>query len=233
MTINSPKTALEAVTIRRDNPDTTAYLAGGTDDLRLGTAAEGKDLIDLNGLGMDEITLRDGKLVIGARCTFQQLIESPLVPGFLKEAAQFCASFVKRNSATVGGNLGLRRDDSYLGAALTAAEAVLTVQTPHGVEQRQVGEYLRGTCKALIMEIVLDADRTGWVKRFGNTAASHATLIAAYSCGIYALSVHGSGLACGASPAIVDELAYCDDLTGSADYKKYLAKTVFEEKEAK
>ena len=35
------------------------------------------------------------------------------------------------------------------------------------------------------------------VKRFGNTSSSHATLIAAESGGIYALSVQGSGLVYG------------------------------------
>lgn len=233
MIVYHPKTALEAVTIRRDNPDTTVYLAGGTDDLRLGSSAAGKDLIDINGLGLDGIRSENGRLVVGARVTLNELIASPLTPDFLKDAARFCASFVKRNSATVGGNLGLRRDDGYLAAALTAAEAVLTVQTPHGVEQRPVGEYLQGECKALITEITLDANRTGWVKRFGNTASSHATLIAAESQGVFALSVHGSGLFYGSSPAIADEPAYCDDLTGGAEYKHYLAKTVFDMRGAK
>lgn len=233
MQIYHPKTALEAVTLRRDNPDTAVYLAGGTDDLRLGSEAAGKDLIDLNGLRLRGIRLEEGKLVIGALCTFNELLESPLVPAFLKEAAGFCASFVKRNSATVGGNLGLRRCDSYLGAALTAAEAVLTLQTPERVKQQPVGEYLKSDCKALIVEITLDPERTGWIKRFGNTAASHATLIAAESNGVYALSVHGSGLVWGDSPAIAEQLAYVDDLTGGAEYKKYLAKTVFEGKGAK
>ena len=233
MIVYHPKTAPEAAALRREHADTAVYLAGGTDDLRLGSEASGKDLIDLNALGMDQICLQGDKLVIGARCTFHQLIEHEAVPEFVKEAARFCASFVKRNSATVGGNLGLRRDDAYLSAALTAAEAVLTVQTPKGVEQRPVGEYLQSDCKALITEIVLDAGRTGWVRRFGNTAQSHAALIAAESSGVYALSVHGSGLVYGSSPEIAEQLSYMDDLTGGAEYKKYLAKTVFEQKEAK
>ena len=107
--IYHPKTPLEAVTLRKQNADTAVYLAGGTDDLRLNGSAQGKDLIDINGLGLDDIFVQDGKLYIGARCTFNQIIESDLVPEFIKEAAHFCASFVKRNSATVGGNIGLRR----------------------------------------------------------------------------------------------------------------------------
>ena len=128
--IYHPKTPLEAVMLRKEHADTAVYLAGGTDDLRLNGSAQGKDLIDINGLGFDDIFARDGKLYIGARCTLNQIIDSELVPAFIKEAAHFCASFVKRNSATVGGNIGLRRQDSYLAAALTAADAVLQSITP-------------------------------------------------------------------------------------------------------
>lgn len=227
MNIYHPKTPLEAVTLRKQFADTAAYLAGGTDDLRLGGSAEGKDLIDINGLGMDKLEIRGDKLFIGARCTLQELSECDLVPDFIREAARYCSSLAKRNAATVGGNLGLRRDDSYLAAALTAADAVLVRMTPHGENEKKIGDYLQSSCKALIMSVVIDKNRSGWVKRFGNTAGSHAALIAAESEGIYALSVHGSGLAYGNSPDIAETLTYHDDITGSAEYKKYLAKTVF------
>ena len=227
MKIYHPQTPLEAVKLRKENADTAVYLAGGTDDLRLGGSAEGKDLIDINGLGMDRIEICGDKLCIGSRCTLQDLAESELVPEFIREAARFCSSFEKRNAATVGGNIGLRRDDSYLAAALTAADAVLECVCTEGEKEKKIADYLQSDCLALITNIKIDKDRSGWVKRFGNTAASHAAVIAAQSGDIYALSVHGSGFACGSSPEIADTLTYTDDITGSADYKKYLAKTAF------
>ena len=96
--IYHPTTPLEAVTLRKQNADTAVYLAGGTDDLRLNGSAQGKDLIDINALGLDDIFVQDGKLYIGARCTFNQVIDSELVPEFIKEAAHFCASFTKRSA---------------------------------------------------------------------------------------------------------------------------------------
>lgn len=229
MIIHHPKTALEAVMLRKENADTAVYLAGGTDDLRLGGSAEGKDLIDINGLNekYDTITVRDGKVWIGARCTLQQVAESDLVPAFIREAAMFCASFVRRNSATVGGNVALRRQDSYMAAALTAAEAVLDTVTPHGEEEKAIGEYIKSSCKRFIRYIVVDADRTGSVKRFGNTSSSHAALIAAHSGDVYALSVSGSEFTYGNTPELAKDMAFADDITGSAAYKKYLAETVF------
>lgn len=225
--IYHPQTPQEAVNLRKEHADTAVYLAGGTDDLRLGGAAEGKDLIDITGFDFNTITEKDGKVYIGALCTLQDVIESDLIPAFIKEAALFCASFAKRNSATVGGNIGLRRSDSYLAAALTAADAVLKSVTPHGEEDKAIGEYLQSDCKRLIEYIVIDKNRTGWVKRFGNTSSSHATLIAAESNGTYALSVSGSSFAYGTAPNLSEQMTFVDDLTGSAAYKKYLAETIF------
>ena len=86
MVIHHPKTALDAVMLRKANADTSVYLAGGTDDLRLNGAAAGKDLIDINGLDekYDAITVKDGKVWIGVRCTLQQVLESELVPAFIR-----------------------------------------------------------------------------------------------------------------------------------------------------
>lgn len=229
MTIYHPKTALEAVQLRREHADTAVYLAGGTDDLRLGGAAKGKDLIDINDLDekYDTITVKDEKVWIGARCTLQQVAESELVPAFIREAAAFCASFARRNSATIGGNVALRRSDSYTAAALTAAEAVLVSTTPHGENEKPIGEYLQGQCKRFIRYIVVEKNRQGTVKRFGSTGAGHAALIAAESRGVYALSVSGSAFAYGNAPNLSEVMTFTDDITGSAEYKKYLAETVF------
>ena len=225
--IYHPATPQEAVNLRKQYADTAVYLAGGTDDLRLGGAAEGKDLIDITGFDFNTITERDGKVFIGALCTLQDVVESDIVPDFIRDAAKLCASFERRNSATVGGNLGLRRQDSYLAAALTAAEATLKSVTPHGPEDKAIGEYLTSDCKRLITYVVVEKNRKGSVKRFGNTSASHAALIAAESEGTYALSVSGSPFAYGKTPYFAKEMTFTVDLTGSAAYKKYLAETVF------
>ena len=227
--IYHPATPQEAVNLRKEHADTAVYLAGGTDDLRLGSAAEGKDLIDINGMDekYDTITVRDGKVWIGARCTLQQVAESELVPAFIREAAMFCASFARRNSATVGGNVALRRQDSYMAAALTAAEAMLDTVTPHGEEEKVIGEYIQSDCKRFIRYIVVDQNRTGFVKRFANTSSSHAALIAACSNHVYALSVSGSEFAYGNTPELAKDMVFADDITGSAAYKKYLAEIVF------
>ena len=99
--------------------------------------------------------------------------------------------------------------------------------TPHSEEMKPIGEYLQSDCKRFIRGIIVEKSRVGRVRRFGNTASSHAVLIAAESNGVYALSVQGSPIVYGNSPDIAESATYVEDLTGSAEYKKYLAKTVF------
>ena len=57
--------------------------------------------------------------------TFQEALGSDLVPAYLKEALRYMASRTKRDMATIGGNVALMRDDSYLAATLIAAHAKL------------------------------------------------------------------------------------------------------------
>lgn len=212
----------------RKNIPQSVYLLGGTEVLRLGGDAEDKELVDINGLVSSQIRMRDDNLLeIGAATTLEDLISSPLVPEAVKEGARLCASFEKRNSATVGGNIGARRDDSYLGALFAAMDVKMETITPHGEETKSVRDYLPTQCRRLILSFVLDPKRKAWLRRFGNTSSSHAVLIAAESQGTYALTIKGSGFVCGENSDIYKEVEYVSDMFGSAEYKKYLASTVF------
>ncbi len=88
-----------------------AFLAGGTnlvDHLRLGVRAP-KRLIDINGLGLDEITeLDDGTIRVGALVRNSDMAAHPLIRTrfpFVTQAIVAGASGQIRNMATTGGNL--------------------------------------------------------------------------------------------------------------------------------
>lgn len=229
MVIHHPVSALDAVKLRKELDD-SLYLAGGTEVLRLGgPLKETTELIDINGLVPAKIeVMEDGLIRIGALAALQDLIDSPLVPEYLKSACRFCASFEKRNAATIGGNIAARRDDSYLAAALSAANVHFMSTTPHGKELKAVSEYFNTGCRRVIEYFIVDPHCTGYVRRFGITASAHAALIAARVKDRYALSVKGSPLVCGTSPDIWKRAEYRDTVEGSAEYKRYLARTVFE-----
>ncbi len=228
MVIYHPETKEEAVALRVAN-DNSVYLAGGTDDLRLNGGTDSDTaLIDIAHLvrsGIEETG--NGMIRVGALTTFQEMIDSPLVSDVIKKACRFNASFARRNSATVGGNIALRRDDSYLLALFAALGVTFVSTTRHGEEEKSVAEYASTKCRRLIDYFLIDTHRNAWVKRFTLASTSHASVTAAVSDGVYALSVKGSPLVSGDSPEIWKEAVYTDDITGSAEYKRYLAQTVF------
>ena len=228
MVIHHPKTVEEAVKLRHEI-DSSCYLSGGTEVLRLNSSIPADcALIDISPLLDSSIIEKDDYVYIGSGATLQMIKESALVPDFIREAASFCSSFEKRNSATAAGNIALRSDDSYMLASLVAAEAELVIECHSGEKIKPITVYIAKNCKAVIKYIRVPAGRKGWSKKFALTASSHAALIAASSEGNYALSVSGSAFCYGKDKDLYRNMEFADNLQGSAEYKKYLASTVFE-----
>ena len=226
--IHIARTAEEAVALRH-SLEGSAYLAGGTEMMRLGSSLSGvREIIDVSSLPLSGISNAGGKVRIGALTTLQDVKESLLVPAFIREAASFCASLQLRNAATIGGNFALRRSDSYLAAALLAGECSVELMCSEGVKVKSADEYFRKTeCRALILSFLVDEGREGRVRKIGRTSHSHAAVIGAESMGCYAFSISGSGTACGHSRDAWKGIDIRDDLTGSAEYKGYLASVLF------
>lgn len=229
-----------------------AFVAGGTEVNRLGSdiAAKADTLISLKKCsGLGDIKKEDGCLTIGSMCTFQQLIESELVPEYLKEAAHFMASRTKRNMATIGGNIAAARSDSYLIPALYAAGAVLGICCKEGeCESVAIADYLDERDKymdALIVSVSVPADIALVSKRYANTAQSHAVLTASAAIKDGVLHMAGAVKNVGilhfcdlekaftddpdiSEEAVVEMVRECkglhtaDDMFGSDDYKRYL-----------
>ena len=228
MVVHRPKTLKEAVTLRHDI-DNSVYLAGGTDDLRLNSAVSADvQLIDINPLCNKEISIEGDELVIGGLVVLQDIAESEIVPEFIRDSARFCASYEKRNAATIGGNIALGRDDAYMIPALVSAEANLLLEGKEGEKCVSITEYLSMPgCKGIIKEIRIAKDRKGWARKISHTSSSHATLIAAESNGVYALEVSGSRMSFGTTPDLYKRMEFSSDLSGSAEYKRYLASVIF------
>lgn len=179
------KDAGDALRRKRDLDGRGMFLAGGTEINRLGSSLLAEKVISIRHIGCDKIEEADGVIRIGSCVTFQRLIDSPLVPCWLKDAAKYCNSRTKRNMATIGGNLAIGRDDSYLMPALLAAKARLLTAglTEEGVytedelpirEYHAFQDHFSGT---LILAVVLNKpDRFVATRRFSRTAQSHAAV---------------------------------------------------------
>ncbi len=228
MVIHRPKTAMEATKLRHEI-ENSAYLAGGTEDLRLGSSVSSDaELIDINALSLNDIFIKDDRLYIGACATLEDVVTSDIIPSFIREAASFCTSYERRNAATIGGNVATRREDSYMTAALVASECHVILECHKGEKEKSLVEYLeKKHCKGLLKYFIIDKSRQGWVKRIARSSSSHSTLIASHSASVYALSASGSHFEFGDTPDLYKKMEFKDDLTGSAEYKKYLASVIF------
>lgn len=231
------------------------YLAGGTEAMRLGSSVKSDAFVSLRKIpSLHEITAEAGKVSIGAACTFQEMIDSDKVPAYLKEAAGFMASRTKRNMATIGGNIAVAGDDSYLLPTLIAVDAELVLKDLDGENKISIIEFLSQSDKykdRLIKAVCVPSEGIS-VKstRSANTAQSRARLTAclALKDGQYsaAAAVKNSGIykfpklayamqAVNPSEDDIIALVKADEnislqddlLYGGADYRRYLIGITF------
>lgn len=246
------QTAEEAV---RAKNKSNVYMAGGTEVMRLGSAVDADAYVSVRKVPyMKEIASEDGKVRIGAACTFQELVNDDRVPAYLKEAALFMASRTRRNMATIGGNIAVARDDSFLLPTLIAAGAELVLKDVDSEETISAAEYIAHDGKykdKLILSVSVPAEGIS-VKssRSANTAQSHARLTAALSekdgrytavaavknSGLYILGRLSSALSEeDPDEDEIIEIAKANDnvkleddlLYGGADYRRYLIGITF------
>ena len=132
----SPDEAIAAV---QAQPGRAAYLAGGTalaeqDDPRVET------LVDLAGLGLDQVEAQSAGIRIGAMVTLERLRRNPqaarLGHGILAEALGRTRSEAWRNQATLGGRLREAFPGDLITVALLVLDARVTVQQfPHSLPE--------------------------------------------------------------------------------------------------
>ncbi|MDD3929424.1 MAG: FAD binding domain-containing protein [Sphaerochaeta sp.] len=174
----------DALKLKR-NKNKSVFYAGGTEINRLHSKVDAKVAISLAKLGLDTITDEGSYIRIGSMVTMQKLVESALVPQWLKDAALFCGSFTRRNMATIGGNLALMSDQSYLAPALLASRCrLLTANLTEGgaynednIPIREYHAYHQQFSGTLILAISLSKDsRYVGTKRFSNSAQNSAAV---------------------------------------------------------
>lgn len=112
----------------------TLPLAGGT---KLLAADVSSAVVDLQALSLDQITLKDDRLYIGAMCTLAKIAETTAELGgdgspaeLLNKAIHQAGPNTYRNAATLGGSIASRLTDSELLALLLLLETELTIYNP-------------------------------------------------------------------------------------------------------
>ncbi|MFA6776106.1 MAG: FAD binding domain-containing protein [Sphaerochaetaceae bacterium] len=186
----APQTISEALNLHRAKTG-SVYYAGGTEINRLGSTVKGKSAIGLQALGLDGISKDEHGVHIGAMVTFQKALESEFVPDVLKTALSFMGSFTKRNMATIGGNVAMCSDDSYIVCTLLALRARLeTAQlaedgsySEENLPLREYHAHFDQYKESLILEVVVpNFHRFVASRRFSRTIESHSAVTCAFGC---------------------------------------------------
>lgn len=178
----------EALRLHREEAG-SVFLAGGTEIGRLGSSVDAKSVISLRDLPLHRMEADERGVRIGAMVSFSEALESPLSPPFLREALRFMGSATKRNMATVGGNVALSSDSSYLMCSLLAARARVTTaflseEGTYGEENlplREYSAYHGQYANSLVLEIVLPPlKRFVASARFSRTVESQSSVVCSF-----------------------------------------------------
>lgn len=192
------------------------FLAGGTQIMRnKGESDVLPDVVaDISAVVPSEISKEGEDIIIGAMATFNDLIESSLVPSYLKESAACMASWELRNIATIGGNIASELDSSYLLPSLIASDAELLVWDK-GEKRIKLVDYLASDDEFLIISVIV---RNMEVQQKCYRRASHMHSVINYARAVNeAVAVKNEGIFINE-----DDIAFSDDEYGSAEYKRYL-----------
>ena len=226
MRIHRPLTPEEAYRIRKEC-GSSSYLLGGTYVLSIGHAYD--DLIDLNGFIPSGISEEGDRIVIGAGTKLEDIVSSTAVPGILSEAASGCPSLQQRNMASIGGNAAQCRADGYMTAALLAVDAHVLLYDGDSMIDMPYRVYAeKHEPEWIILSISVDRNADGIVRRISRASHMHAAVTAARCGESYAYTASPSAIVFGSRGCYKDAVTE-SDLTGSAEYKRYLLSVIFEE----
>ena len=128
-------------------------LAGGTDFMlkRARLTREDRPVLCVGHLEeLRQIKISGQELRIGAACTLTQLLQSPLLPEYLKRPIAGMASPAIRNIATIGGNICNASPAGDALPMLYVLDAVLCLQSASGKEELPIQDFILSPAKTCL-----------------------------------------------------------------------------------
>ncbi|HFC12500.1 MAG TPA: hypothetical protein ENJ56_06610, partial [Anaerolineae bacterium] len=141
LTYHRPKTLPTALALLQQ--PNSCLLAGGTNLTHQLKSGFFEHVIDLQAIGLDQISAQADTITLGAMVTLQAVADSPDLPNFLRQLAHDEAANTFRHIATLGGTIMARDQASELLAGLLVCEAQLTLLMDSGEQQFSLAEFLR------------------------------------------------------------------------------------------
>lgn len=144
-----PETIEEALQLRAT--ENVIPYAGGTD--LMVNADENARYLFLNQIrDFATIDVQDNVLIIGAGCTYTELLHHDAVPAILKDAMRLIASPGTRNMATPAGNICNASPKADSALIFVAADATLRLQSINGDRIVPIAEFFTGRGKTVLRD---------------------------------------------------------------------------------
>ncbi len=128
-----PKSIDEALQLLSRPDVKTTILAGGV-SLLVSSDYDIDQVVDLQGIGLDQIESAHGKVMIGAMVRLQRIVDNKDVPPLIREMARLEGPNTIRHAGSLGGVVVKADWESELFAALLVHEAKVRIRTQEGKE---------------------------------------------------------------------------------------------------
>lgn len=230
-----PNSLADALQLLAQPDAKTAVIAGGTHSVpHLDELVE--EVVDLQAVGLDEISLTEDRLEIGAMVRLQTLIETEHIPTLIRATAQREGPNTLRHAATLGGVVVATDWESELLASLLVFEAQVTIQSATGTQIMALADFLADvpanlndgllTCVSIATEGQTASDRVA------RTPADK-PIVAVLGRRDKAGQIHLACCGVAAPPILVslDQISALNppaDFRGSSDYRRQMAITLAE-----
>lgn len=176
-----PRSAAEALAMLADEPGSVP-IAGGTYLLSSRFREWPLAVVSVEGILPSGVARAGDGLEIGANATFQDLLDSPVIPEAIKAAARGMANRNIRNRATVGGNAGANKSCGSLAPILLVCDAAFELAGGRGeISASDWYSTPQGEPRGLVSAVRIAArrDRVMAYGRWARTACDLSVLTAA------------------------------------------------------
>ena len=223
-----PTTLDEALALLARKDVVSAPLAGGTELNGLPTEVP-EEVVDLQALGLSDISRDGAVLEVGSTTTLRDLVDHEWTPPVLHDLALREAPNTIRNAATIGGTVATADPESGLLSGLLAHAATLRIVRVSGTEEVTLADFLEGEGPldgGLITSVRIPLGGNGAFEATARTPADIPIVLAVgHRSDEGVLRMAAAGVA--SHPVLVDldritDLDPPDDFRGSADYRRHL-----------
>lgn len=208
--------------------DGTRIVLGGGTTIRHDGGGAATEVVDLQRLGLDEISFDDERIDVGAMVTLHSLVDNERAPDLIRHAARGELPSTLRTLATVGGTVVGGGSESVLLAALLVHDSVVRFADDRDIALDAVlGQGVGPTDLILGVEFA-DGGRTA-IAATGRTPADTPIVAAVGRLADDGLRIALTGVA--STPVLVDpedlgRIQPPGDFRGTPSYRKHLAEVL-------